>query len=588
MIEQFLIYLIKVVIGSCIMYLCYHIFFRNDTFYGRNRLILILSILLPVIIPTINFAKLFAVSSEGTGYVVEAGSFVATTYYVENVISSTIQKISIIDIVFYIYLAGLILSLIRITGGVAKIHGIIRTGGTGNINGNLITITDKYFPPFSFYRNIIIPKELYENGEYSSIIEHECAHIKQRHYLDLLLSELFLAFLWFNPVAWLIRKSIKENHEYLADDEVAGKIRDVKNYQLSLLNVGENGIELPLANNFNKRIITKRIFMMNRNKTGPSAMTKNIIVIPTIIFLLFTITATSYTIVTQKKDSSPFSEVSQAGILEYIQRNITYPRTAALANVQGEIYVELRISKGEIQRLEIFTSPDDIKSPIIDDVVINALVPDEDALTVEKSTEEYLMQLKNEGKRIGEQLINLDVAEWNNRSIEFAIKLDFRLTRNIASIVNTRHASGSNNLSSFDIEKIKEGEKPLYILNGKIVSINEFKKYHYSDNIAFSGSGRSENPIYGEKSKDGFSILITKDAIDNRLLKDYLTEIDRRNENPLFATFGRFLSREELKDYDIEHTKILLTLKGKDATDLFGDKGKNGVVLLGGVRPLKK
>ncbi len=331
--------------------------------------------------------------------------------------------------------------------------------------------------------------------------------------------------------------------------------------------------------------------MMNRTKTKPTARTKNIFVIPTILILLFTITASSYTIVSKKKEKSPFSEVSQAGIMEYIQRNISYPQYAALANVQGEIYVELIISKGEIRSLEIFTDPDDVSSPIIDDVVINALVPDKESLITEKSIEEYHMELEKEGKRMGEQLIGLDVAEWNRRKIEFAIKLDFRLTQNIASIINVRHAIGSNNLRRYDIEAIKEGKKPVYFLDGKIVTLNEYKKTYFDGNIGFRSSSQYASPMFGEKSKDGFSMGITKDALDSRPLKEYIEEYDNNNYNYLFVTNGGIVTREELNDYDLESrfSRVLIIVKGKDAIDIFGDIAKNGVVFIqAGRLPAKK
>ena len=591
MIELFLLYLVKVAIGSGVMYLCYYIFFKNDTFYNRNRLILILAILLPIVIPAINFSRLFTNPADGPGYVVEAQSLVATSYYIENAISNTIQRIKFVDILFYIYLLGLFISIIKFFRGAFSIHNLLKICDSVNSNESLFTIDDKSIPPFSYFKKIIIPRELLENSECSDIIMHEKAHVRQRHYIDLFLSEIFIAFLWFNPFAWLIRKSIKENHEYLADNEVTSKYPDNNNYQLSLLNVGGISQDLPLIHNFNKRIITKRLFMMNRNKTKPGARTKNIFVIPTIIILLFTITASSYTIVTLKKDKSPLSEVSQAGIMEYIQRNINYPQSAALANVQGEVYVDLTISKGELKSLKIYSDPDDVSAPIIDDVVINAFKPDEESLKIEKSLDEYRMDLEKAGRRIGEQLIGLDVAEWHSKKIEFAIKLDFRLTQNIASIVNEKHAFGSNNLTRTDIEAIKEGRNPLYILNGKIVSLDEFKKSNFSGNSGYGSNSKYESPLFGEKSKDGFSMRITKDALDNRPLKEYLKEYDNNNYKYLFATYGGIVTREELNDYDMESrfSRVLITVKGKDAIDIFGDKAKDGVVFIqAGRLPAKK
>ncbi len=157
MIEFILLYLTKVAIGSSIMYICYYIFFKNDTFYGRNRVILILAILLPVVIPAINFSRLFIIPSEGTNYVVEAESIVATPYYIGSAISNTIHRISFIDIVFYIYLAGLLFSFIKIARGVIIIQRILNACVSVKNDVSLFTITDNTIPPFSYYKKIIIP-----------------------------------------------------------------------------------------------------------------------------------------------------------------------------------------------------------------------------------------------------------------------------------------------------------------------------------------------------------------------------------------------------------------------------------------------
>ncbi len=49
--DNLLLYLLKVSAGTTLFYLCYLLFFRKDTFYLRNRIFLILTLLLPAIFP---------------------------------------------------------------------------------------------------------------------------------------------------------------------------------------------------------------------------------------------------------------------------------------------------------------------------------------------------------------------------------------------------------------------------------------------------------------------------------------------------------------------------------------------------------
>ena len=58
------------------------------------------------------------------------------------------------------------------------------------------------------------------NLRLQNVLEHEKAHIMQRHSLDHLFAHGLAVFQWFNPFAWQIRKALKTTHEYIADRQV--------------------------------------------------------------------------------------------------------------------------------------------------------------------------------------------------------------------------------------------------------------------------------------------------------------------------------------------------------------------------------
>lgn len=92
--------------------------------------------------------------------------------------------------------------------------------------------------PCSFANNIFINPEKYEWDTYNQILLHEKVHIRQKHSLDILLAELVLIFQWFNPFAWIYRKEIESNLEFLTDDQLVQRNEVEKSsYQLSLLKV---------------------------------------------------------------------------------------------------------------------------------------------------------------------------------------------------------------------------------------------------------------------------------------------------------------------------------------------------------------
>ena len=56
-------------------------------------------------------------------------------------------------------------------------------------------------------------------------MNHEAVHVRQKHWLDLLLSGLLCTLQWFNPVVWIYSRFIRQNHEYLADEVALGNFR---------------------------------------------------------------------------------------------------------------------------------------------------------------------------------------------------------------------------------------------------------------------------------------------------------------------------------------------------------------------------
>lgn len=581
MISSLMVYLIKVSIGSIVLFLCYYIFFRRETFYKRNRLILMLALILPLIIPVLDFSELFKPSNDYQSHFSAVQSFAVSSQYVESGISGTIEKLSFIDLLFSLYIIGLAFSVLKILTGIFTVIRTIDKGEKTTLNGVEVVLTDLNYPPYSFFTTIVFPRSLIREGEYDSILLHEKAHIDQKHFIDLLLAELFLAFQWFNPAAWLLRKSIAENHEFLADKLVATKLSSSRRYQLSLLELCNGGKIIPLAHNFNKRIIKKRINMMNKVKTKNIARIKNILIVPATVLLLATITAGSYAII-QKPGKSPFTEISEQGILDHIKYVTKFPKEVAMANYQDVVYIQMKVNNNNIEELQIFNSPEKVTAPILDDIVIIALEADDDVVNKKKTDAEYRDLLFREGERVARKVSRLDIAEWIDKSIEFTLKLDYRLTPNVASITNISKAAGTNNMSYFAIEAAKDGRKPLFIINDEIYSL---KDYRYQFGQVRSGFRMSSKTaagleLFGEKGRDGYSWEIAIDKMLDLSLGEYLDKTVKNNRYPLFTNTSKIITTEELDSYDREKTKIMYTIEADKAQKLFGDKAKYGAAII--------
>jgi len=139
--------------------------------------------------------------------------------------------------------------------------------------------------PFSFHDAIYINKELHTEAELQEIIRHEFVHVKQKHSIDILLAEVLCIVLWFNPVAWLLRKAIRQNLEFIADHKVLEEGLDKKQYQYLLLKVVGNN-QYSIAPKFNFSSLKNRIAMMNKMKSARVQILRFLFILPLIAVLL--------------------------------------------------------------------------------------------------------------------------------------------------------------------------------------------------------------------------------------------------------------------------------------------------------------
>jgi hypothetical protein len=140
--------------------------------------------------------------------------------------------------------------------------------------------------PCSFGNNIFINPEKYDWETYNQILLHEKVHIEQRHTIDIVIAELVLIFQWFNPFAWIYRREIESNLEFLTDDQLMQHNKvEKKSYQLSLMKVSAPHFPLSLTTNYNQSILKKRIAMMNSKRSNLHTAWKYFFLIPVLAFL---------------------------------------------------------------------------------------------------------------------------------------------------------------------------------------------------------------------------------------------------------------------------------------------------------------
>jgi TonB family protein len=278
-------WIIEPAISIGFFYLAYLLFLRNLAFFQVNRVYFLVAIIFSLLLPLITVTPPVTIGNY-TSFIQE----VTITAQVQgNAIAAGKQPFDYGKIIPVIYLAGAVLLGLRFLTRIAGLALLIsgnRTTRHRHRHNHIVSIESDQ-SPFSFLNYIFINESLYREEERKKIIEHELVHIRQFHSFDLILLELLTIVQWFNPVAWLIRRSMLEIHEYLADEQVIRTGTSIPAYQSLLVALQVGNGSFPLANNFNRSLTLSRIRMMTRIKPAGWKKLNVVILLPALILLVF-------------------------------------------------------------------------------------------------------------------------------------------------------------------------------------------------------------------------------------------------------------------------------------------------------------
>ncbi|MCK5068688.1 MAG: carboxypeptidase-like regulatory domain-containing protein, partial [Bacteroidales bacterium] len=275
------IYLLKVSAGLSIIFLPYYFLFRNDPNLIIKRFYLISGVLAAWIFPFITFRKLPLVVDLTPTVFIDLDTPAVPTALLENTGSSGGLTINWLQVLVLVYLAGLTFMFLKNLFIIFKWNLTWRR--TKNEEGVAFIKNDQVFTLFT---RIFVPGSLRDEKDLDNVLLHEKAHIRQLHFIDLMLMEFTLLLTWFNPFSWLISRMIKENHEHLADRQVLSAGVNPARYRAQLMNhtLGVNVFRL--GNQFNHSLTLKRFKMMKKPKRSPWGILKIALLIPAILVTL--------------------------------------------------------------------------------------------------------------------------------------------------------------------------------------------------------------------------------------------------------------------------------------------------------------
>lgn len=539
---MFFIYSIKVAICLVAFYLFYKLLLSRDTFHAFNRATLLLLMLLSLVLPFVSLSI-----DEPT--VVNNGMVQVEQLLVAGVTGEDTQpaSLTLVQVLFMVYMVGVVVSVGREIVSLAGLYKLISGRDHVTIdNGIRIIVIDGDMAPFSWFNNIVISRSDYESGR-REILIHEMAHISHHHSLDILLCNVLLIFQWFNPAVWLLRRELRNIHEYEADEAVLASGANAAEYQLLLIRKAVGERLFSMANNLNHNSLKKRITMMLTKRSNPWNRVKVLLTVPVaavavvafatpkaeslsreiehesdaIVSSVVKSTSDKAALVAQGKTSGeetvnamgradntlidndiqrmtsmdddvyevvekmPAFPGGMAELMKYLSSNIKYPVEAHKAGIQGRVVVSFIVNKdGTVKDAKIVRSVD--KSI------------DAEALRVISAMPKWQPGYQD-GKAV---------------KVRYTVPVTFRLTGESGKVQSTGAGNDNTNVKiSSDNNNVNISFKDTryYVINGVHVDAAEVKKIS-ADKIKEIVVLKGEKAIekFGEQARDGAIVVTTE------------------------------------------------------------------------------
>ncbi len=293
--NNFISYSIEVIACCGIFYAFYYLILKNDTHFQINRFYLLATLLLSFLLPALEVPfNPFTVETAGNGgYTVFFDTVqTSTNITLEQETASLYSGIGLTHILVIIYLTGVCFFMYKLVRNILLIRNHSKALEKRQ-TGRYTYVSNKRFTvPFSFMNYIFISPGTDKGAEHEPLIQHETVHAQQLHSFDLILIEILFVFQWFNPFLLLYRKSLVEQHEYIADEMVTRQNKDKTGYMKLLANITFQNQKIRLSCHFNQSLTKKRLRMMTKIKSKKYTVLKYVLVIPVFAGLFYMFSCT--------------------------------------------------------------------------------------------------------------------------------------------------------------------------------------------------------------------------------------------------------------------------------------------------------
>ncbi|WP_299521395.1 M56 family metallopeptidase [Winogradskyella sp.] len=639
-------YLLKASAVIVIFYVLYKLFLQRETFFQTNRGYLLIGLLASVLLPLI----VIPIYVEYTPTVMDSSIlYINSPEVLENPNEMAFDWIGLASIVYTfgaIFFLGKLLIELASLKLLFKKHRFFK-------NGSYIFIeTENDIPPFSFFNWIVYNPKKYTREELQHILNHEKAHARELHSIDIILTQLSCVLLWFNPLIWLYKKEVQQNLEFIADKKAQDFSSCEKSYQLILLKASAPQHKYLTTNNFYNSQIKKRIIMLHKSKSKKANVWKYSLVLPILALFLMSFNTKEIFIEKERpKDSANTAQIEASNQLNDLYENLESKETSTLKTEEEEEATKVENNTKTTGKLtakatsKSENSTSDVGGISITIIDKNTTDAELDKIKADLKKDGLTLKFKSVKRNRSREItaIKIDAksknsnANYNISSDEAIspIKIVYDIENESISIGNGHSKHGKN---TFVYETHKDGDYKIhksgkgnnvYVIteehdndvdvvhesrvvvrnNGKKGKVKTVKRLKNVEVI--SGDDDVIEVIVEDVDNDNIETIVIDSLEDVNVKADIIIEEKGKNvwvsdddetkstiiigdedgdnniyisglngENPLYIVDGKEVSKEKFTKLNPKKIESVTVLKDESAIKKYGDKGKNGVIIV--------
>lgn len=622
--ETVYIYILKSILVSGILLGYYWLALRNTRFHHYNRFYLIATMFLSLVLPAIDLNWFTLQEPEDVSakqlllFIDQPGSIALSeaAFTWEKLLFISILLVSLSLVSFFAY-------------GIYKIYRIKAASKITPMDRFDFVETRIEDAPFSFFRNLFWREDVSMEDETGrQILRHELTHIEQMHTYDKLLIAMLSALFWMNPFLWIIRRELEVIHEFIADEKAVDEA-DASALAAMLLQTHYQPSILSTGQSFFYSSIKRRIIMLTSSKKVSYSYARRILTLPLAIGIIALL---SFTIKDQLNNQSSNPEIS--GTAAHADTIPSQYRDAKTGKIKGSFQIDINgdtaIFKDVRSKKKLFEVP------------LNELAgPAKKVMTVEGfpiHTEKKFIFIPSDSMSAGAAFIGVEATP----GLPPLPPLPPMPPHEPGKPGSPRIIINGREISPTDLDKIDPSSIKIIDIRGdeKGSAVSEKKLNGMTwteatsadgkkvitvkvDSVMFDGKAKVAVPAHGKVSNIQISVdtAVYKTVTDNkknsnistiivRASDDKVVEESKKNPNTLTFTTtdkdgkktityvqkstektelpkdvlyiidGKEMQSGSIKDIDPTTIRSINVLKGNSAVELYGEKGKNGVIVI--------